>query len=222
MGIFNLTGHLVSLCPSNNSRMLKLFVATFVFFALADAIHVQPELRINCNECIHEMQQLGHLVHGGAADITAFLQENYCPTVEGDIGRCKENIAAQYPHMLEMVVNHYFVDGAIHICEAWGVCMPKNLAELIGKEPRPYTCEECVEGLEWVQGYMEDPLWVAEYTLYLELNFCVGRPDVCPEFVKMHFPPLHAMAFAEFWKPQELCDQQPVCGATRPPPPPMY
>merc|ERR1712002_476850 len=80
----------------NKNRMLKLFLATFVFFALADARHVQPELRLNCNECIFEMQQLGHLVHGGAADITAFLQENYCPTVDGDIGRCKENIAAQY------------------------------------------------------------------------------------------------------------------------------
>ena len=65
------------------------------------------------------------------------MQENYCPTVDGDIGRCKENIAGQYPAMLEMVVNHYFVDGAIHICMAWGVCMPKNAAELIGKEPRP-------------------------------------------------------------------------------------
>ena len=35
-----------------------------------------------------------------------------------------------------------------------------------------YTCQECIEGLEWVGGYMSDPLWVAEYTLYLEENFC--------------------------------------------------
>ena len=35
-----------------------------------------------------------------------------------------------------------------------------------------YTCQECIEGLEWVGGYMSDPLWVAEYTLYLEEYFC--------------------------------------------------
>ena len=81
------------------------------------------------NECIQQIRIL--------FCFQAYLQEFYCPTVDGDIGRCKENIAGQYPAMLEMVVNHYFVDGAIHICMAWGVCMPKNAAELIGKEPRP-------------------------------------------------------------------------------------
>ena len=37
-----------------------------------------------------------------------------------------------------------------------------------------YTCAECVEGLEMVGAYMRDPLWVAEYTLYLEQEFCPG------------------------------------------------
>ena len=27
--------------------------------------------------------------------------------------------------------------------------------------------------MEFVEAYMRDPLWVAEYTLYLEQNFCV-------------------------------------------------
>ena len=35
-----------------------------------------------------------------------------------------------------------------------------------------YTCQECIEGLEWVEAYINDPLWVAEYTLNLEENFC--------------------------------------------------
>merc|ERR1712193_327873 len=56
-------------------------------------------------------------------------------------------------------------------------------------EPPPYTCEECVEGLEVVGAYMTDPLWIAEYTLYVE----------------------------QFWKPTELCGMQEVCGATKPP-----
>ena len=36
-----------------------------------------------------------------------------------------------------------------------------------------------------VGAYMTDPLWIAEYTLYLEQNFCVGHPDRCKEVVKV-------------------------------------
>ena len=42
-----------------------------------------------------------------------------------------------------------------------------------------------MEGLEVVGAYMTDPLWIAEYTLYLEQNFCVGHPDRCVEVVKV-------------------------------------
>ena len=38
-----------------------------------------------------------------------------------------------------------------------------------------FTCPECVEGMEMVQAYMTDPLWISEYTVYLEQNFCVGN-----------------------------------------------
>ena len=37
-----------------------------------------------------------------------------------------------------------------------------------------YICEECVQGLEWVEMYMEDPIMVAEFTIYLEQNYCIG------------------------------------------------
>ena len=40
--------------------------------------------------------------------------------------------------------------------------------------PSRYTCEECVEGLNWVQMYMEDPIMIAEFTIYLEQNYCIG------------------------------------------------
>ena len=81
-----------------------------------------------------------------------------------------------------------------------------------------YTCAECVEGLELVGSYMTDPLWVAEYTVYLELNFCVNRPEHCVDLVKRHFPPMHSMAVEEFWQPQAMCDATAeVCGATKPP-----
>ena len=53
-----------------------------------------------------------------------------------------------------------------------------------------------MEGLEVVGAYMTDPLWVAEYTLYLEQNFCVGHSERCVPAVKVsstftvfNFPP---------------------------------
>ena len=46
-----------------------------------------------------------------------------------------------------------------------------------------------MEGLEVVGSYMRDPLWIAEYTLYLEQNFCVGHPDRCVEAVKVREGP---------------------------------
>ena len=37
-----------------------------------------------------------------------------------------------------------------------------------------YTCDECIQGLEWVEAYIEDPIMIAEYVVYLEQNFCQG------------------------------------------------
>merc|ERR1719367_1545883 len=83
-------------------------------------------------------------------------------------------------------------------------------------------CEECVEGMEFVEAYMRDPLWVAEYTLYLEQNFCVHDQGDrnCVDMVKTHFPPMHEVGMEAF-EPQRICDADfAVCGATHPPNPP--
>ena len=40
-----------------------------------------------------------------------------------------------------------------------------------------YTCEECVQGLEWVEAYIEDPIMIAEYVVYLEQNYCLGENE---------------------------------------------
>ena len=81
-----------------------------------------------------------------------------------------------------------------------------------------FTCPECVEGMEWVEAYMTDPLWVAEYTVYLEQNYCVGTHDPhCVDMVQRHFPPMHAMAMTLF-VPQDVCNTYSgACGATKPP-----
>merc|ERR1719187_561418 len=43
------------------------------------------------------------------------------------------------------------------------------------RNTRKYTCEECVQGLEWVEAYLEDPIMTAEFTVYLQQNFCTNE-----------------------------------------------
>merc|ERR1719510_1765025 len=108
----------------------------------------------------------------------AYLTANYCPGLEGHEEQCENDLTRNYVQMLFMIVQHFFVDGAQHICEAWNICpVPQDA---IVPEPHPFTCDECVEGLEVVGAYMTDPLWIAEYTLYLEQNFCDVAQDTFP------------------------------------------
>merc|ERR1711874_45309 len=96
---------------------------------------------LNSNECINEMHGLSFMVKQGAPDIMAYLTANYCPGLTGHEEQCENDLTRNYVGMLWMVVEHFFVDGAQHTF--------------------PYTCEECVEGLEVVGSYMTDPLWIA-------------------------------------------------------------
>merc|ERR1711976_648213 len=76
---------------------------------------------------------LGYIVKMGAAEMEEYLKANYCPTLpEEHQGQCEQNLADNYVAMLQMIVNHFFVDGAGHICLAWGVCQPREVAALIG------------------------------------------------------------------------------------------
>ena len=101
---------------------------------------------------------------------------NYCPTVDGHHGHdqqwCEDQLSKYYVGMLFAVVEHYFVDGAVHICQTFGVCDAKSSGYLPLRQSHPdvrrYTCEECVQGLEWVQRDLEDPVMIAEFVVYLE------------------------------------------------------
>ena len=81
---------------------------------------------------------------------------------------------------------------------------------------------------------MLDPIMIAEYTIYLEQNFCIDEWPHCKQGVKDHFPAMHLMAMEKYWKtllslkllaaiirrfmiPVEICNQEPVCGADPPP-----
>eukprot|EP00091_Calanus_sinicus_P012376 TRINITY_DN2793_c0_g1_i1.p1 TRINITY_DN2793_c0_g1~~TRINITY_DN2793_c0_g1_i1.p1 ORF type:complete len:189 (-),score=64.79 TRINITY_DN2793_c0_g1_i1:50-616(-) len=167
-----------------------------------------PETRFSCSECVNEMHHLGFLINQGHEAITAYLQTNYCPTSD-DVEECEEHLAFYYPHMLGALVQHYFVDGAVHVCQTMGIC-----------EARAYTCDECVQGLEWVEAYVEDPIMVAEMMIWLEQNFCINEWEGCKEGVAKYFQPMHIMAMEKFMIPTEICNQEPVCtGETHPPHP---
>merc|ERR1711872_877637 len=45
---------------------------------------------------------------------------------------------------------------SLHVCQTSGTC-----------SAREYTCDECVQGLEWVEMYLEDPIMIAEFRIYL-------------------------------------------------------
>eukprot|EP00091_Calanus_sinicus_P020227 TRINITY_DN541_c0_g1_i15.p1 TRINITY_DN541_c0_g1~~TRINITY_DN541_c0_g1_i15.p1 ORF type:complete len:189 (-),score=61.61 TRINITY_DN541_c0_g1_i15:3-569(-) len=165
-----------------------------------------PDARFSCSECVDEMHKLGGMVKYGAKDIMDYLTANYCPTLPEDSHACEHDLSRHYIGMLYTIVNHFFVDGAVHICQTMGVC-----------DARRYTCEECVEGLEWVEGYLEDPIMVAEYVVYLQQNFCTSDMHHCHDTVAAHFPAMHDMAMEKFFIPTEICNQEPVCTGEDPP-----
>merc|ERR1711981_203533 len=81
---------------------------------------------LNCQECVREMHSLSFLIKQASPDIMAYLTENYCPGLTGHEEQCENDLTRNYVQMLFMVVQHFFVDGAQHICEAWNICRPRG------------------------------------------------------------------------------------------------
>merc|ERR1711910_2634 len=174
---------------------MKLLIITL----LAAAVSAAPDLsQMTCEECTAEMHKLGGVVKRASPYIENYLINNYCPTLPEDDHACDHDLSRHYIGMLYSVVTHYFVDGAVHICQTAGLCE----AHL-----REYTCDECVEGLKWVAAYMSDPIFVAEMTVYLQQNFCTGDWHHCHEAIDRHFAAMHAMAMEKFLIPTEICMQ---------------
>merc|ERR1739842_27428 len=192
-----------SLVKSSTELTMK-FCLALLLLGLAYASGA-PDPRFSCHECTDEMHKLGFMVKYAAKDIMEYLTANYCPTLPEDSHACEHDISRWYVGMLYTVVNHYFVDGAVHVCQTMGVC-----------DAREYTCEECVQGLEWVEAYLEDPIMIAEFVVYLQQNFCTSDMHHCHENIATHFPPMHDMAMEKFFIPTEICNQEPVCTGEEP------
>merc|ERR1712203_1175993 len=192
---------------SESLDMKAMILASF----LAAAALAAPEARFSCSECVDEMHKLGWMVKMGAVPIHDYIAANYCPTLGDQQGWCEEALSRYYVGMLFAIVEHYFVDGAIHVCQTGGAC----------DAVKEYTCDECIQGLEWVDAYLEDPIMIAEFRIYLEQNFCLSDWDDCKQLVEEHFTGMHTMAMEKFFIPTEICMQEPVCGGspTMPPKP---
>merc|ERR1712211_121299 len=184
-------------------HIMKTMILVSFFATVASAA---PEARFSCSECVDEMHKLGWMVKMAAVPIHDYLAANYCPTLNEDQQWCEEALSRYYVGALFAVVEHYFVDGAIHVCQTGGAC----------DAFKEYTCDECILGLEWVEAYIEDPIMIAEYVVYLEHNFCQDGWEGCKEHAIQDFPAMHMMAMEKFFIPVEICNGQEVCGA--PPP----
>eukprot|EP00091_Calanus_sinicus_P018250 TRINITY_DN4100_c0_g1_i1.p1 TRINITY_DN4100_c0_g1~~TRINITY_DN4100_c0_g1_i1.p1 ORF type:complete len:114 (-),score=17.33 TRINITY_DN4100_c0_g1_i1:142-483(-) len=68
-----------------------------------------------------------------------------------------------------------------------------------------------------LRAYLEDPIMVAEYVVYLQQNFCTSDMHHCHDTVAAHFPAMHDMAMEKFFIPTEICNQEPVCTGEDPP-----
>merc|ERR1711936_336584 len=128
-----------SLDPQNLKMKTILLFAVLVAADLA-----APEARFSCSECVDEMHKLGWMVKMGAVPIHDYVSANYCPTLGEDQAWCEEALSRFYVGMLFAVVEHYFVDGAVHVCQTGGAC----------EAAKEYTCDECIQGLEWVEAYI--------------------------------------------------------------------
>merc|ERR1712179_491613 len=95
--------------------------AVFLLSLLAASTLAAPESRMACSECVREMRHLGGLVKEGAHEIHDYLVRNYCPSVH-DEEFCVDQLSKYYIGMLYAVATHYFVDGAVHICQTMGTC----------------------------------------------------------------------------------------------------
>merc|ERR1712079_968222 len=144
---------------------VQIKMRAIVLLSLLAGAMAAPESRFLCSECVDEMHKLGHMVKMGAVYIHDYIRDTYCPTLGDHQHFCRESLSRYYVGMLYAIVEHYFVDGALHVCQTGGAC----------EAAKEYTCDECIKGLEWVEAYIEDPIMIAEFTIYLEQNYCLSK-----------------------------------------------
>merc|ERR1712181_68199 len=95
----------------------KMMKGSLLLLPLIGAAYAAPESRFTCEECVREMHGLAAMVKMGAIPIHDYLRDNYCPTLDSTAAQhfCEDSLSKYYVGMLFGVVEHYFVDGALHV-----------------------------------------------------------------------------------------------------------
>merc|ERR1712107_833521 len=109
--------------------------------AVASSGLVLPQPKISCDECTREMHALAAVIRQFAPEMEEFLKAEYCPAAAAEdehltVERCTQDLADSYPTMLQLVVQHFFNDGALHICQVAGVCDVRSQLLANPKQPR--------------------------------------------------------------------------------------
>merc|ERR1711988_486922 len=185
-------------------HLIKMFPLLLISLTISMVVGQTPphptEDGIACEECVREMHRFGQLIHDGREAMAGYLAENYCPTLGEHAQDCPENLAGHYPDMVNAVVDRFIAgeQGALHMCQSMGACRPVKI----------FTCEECIEGMEWIEAYMEDPIFQAEAALFLEQHWCSPERPQCIPAIQHHFIPMHVMVMERFMVPTDICNNQ--------------
>merc|ERR1712066_812999 len=149
---------------------------------------------------LHLIKMFPLLLISLTISMAGYLAENYCPTLGEHAQDCPENLAGHYPDMVNAVVDRFIAgeQGALHMCQSMGACRPVKI----------FTCEECIEGMEWIEAYMEDPIFQAEAALFLEQHWCSPERPQCIPAIQHHFIPMHVMVMERFMVPTDICNNQ--------------
>merc|ERR1719186_2500711 len=100
-------------------------------------------------------------------------------------------------------------------CEMEGVCPVKETREALWMTPsvREYTCEECIQGMNYVEALMKDPLFMDMMVLRLKQSYCYLQDNEakCQADVEEFFPSMHSAVVNHFLNPVDICAGQPAC-----------
>merc|ERR1712043_15231 len=93
--------------------------------------------------------------------IAEYLRTHWCPTQNDP--DCHGNIELVYPKMLDIVIVHFFLDGAIQMGQAEGICDVKSV---LVPEEREFTC------LEYIEALLKDPLFIDQMVVRIDQTYC--------------------------------------------------
>merc|ERR1711868_102000 len=151
-------------CSLEVSRRMMSRVA--LLLPLIAAASAAPEARFSCEECVREMHGLAAMVKMGAIPIHDYIRDNYCPTLDSTAAQhfCEDSLSKYYVGMLFAVVEHWFVDGALHVCQTAGTC-----------DAREYTCDDCKQ---LVEEHFTGMHTMAMEKFFIPTEICMQEP-VC-------------------------------------------